>query len=293
MVIGRYTGTGHAADQADRHGRRGGEGVRVRRGLPGEDRGAARDFVEHLWARRKVGYLLDQIRVNGEQKELVDEVMALAKRYGIATPVHELPGGARRPDAGCAADRRPPWRARRPVPLPVRRSADRRRCAAPAPGTAGSRGPRSSPRGWPRPTRKAGWEARPAAHLQEKAAAGRARQSARRREKDGIGTRPPFASCGSFRQQKSDVGRWPMRRSRDVTKTATRPGNSAWTCRSRRTTCATRSGSDPTANRQVPAATAGSRRRLDRRPVQGRDEDGRGEGPERRVLPHPGTAARR
>jgi len=43
-------------------------------------------FVEHLWARRKVGYLLDQIRANGEKKELVEEVVTLAKRYGIATP---------------------------------------------------------------------------------------------------------------------------------------------------------------------------------------------------------------
>jgi Ca-activated chloride channel family protein len=45
-----------------------------------------KEFVEHLWARRKVGYLLDQIRANGEQRELVDEVTALARRYGIATP---------------------------------------------------------------------------------------------------------------------------------------------------------------------------------------------------------------
>ncbi len=45
-----------------------------------------REFVEHLWARRKVGYLLDQIRLNGEQKELMDEMLALAKKYGIATP---------------------------------------------------------------------------------------------------------------------------------------------------------------------------------------------------------------
>jgi Ca-activated chloride channel family protein len=43
-------------------------------------------FVEHLWARRKVGYLMDQIRANGEKKELVDEAVALAKKYGIATP---------------------------------------------------------------------------------------------------------------------------------------------------------------------------------------------------------------
>jgi Ca-activated chloride channel family protein len=43
-------------------------------------------FVEHLWARRKVGYMLDQIRVNGENKELVDEIVKLAKKYGITTP---------------------------------------------------------------------------------------------------------------------------------------------------------------------------------------------------------------
>jgi Ca-activated chloride channel family protein len=43
-------------------------------------------FVADLWARRKVGYLLDQIRLKGENKELVDEVIMLAKKYGIATP---------------------------------------------------------------------------------------------------------------------------------------------------------------------------------------------------------------
>jgi Ca-activated chloride channel family protein len=43
-------------------------------------------FVEELWARRKVGYLLDQIRLNGEKKELVEAVTALAKKYGITTP---------------------------------------------------------------------------------------------------------------------------------------------------------------------------------------------------------------
>lgn len=43
-------------------------------------------FVEDLWARRKVGYLLDQIRINGEKDETVKEVVELAKKYGIATP---------------------------------------------------------------------------------------------------------------------------------------------------------------------------------------------------------------
>ena len=51
-----------------------------------EKTGDGKEFVEALWARRKVGYMLDQIRLNGEKKELIDEVVSLAKKYGIATP---------------------------------------------------------------------------------------------------------------------------------------------------------------------------------------------------------------
>ncbi len=44
------------------------------------------EFLAHLWAMRRVGYLLDQIRTNGESKELRDEVVQLGTRYGIVTP---------------------------------------------------------------------------------------------------------------------------------------------------------------------------------------------------------------
>jgi Ca-activated chloride channel family protein len=43
------------------------------------------DFVPTLWASRQVEYLLDQIRLHGEDKELVDEVVRLVKQYGIVT----------------------------------------------------------------------------------------------------------------------------------------------------------------------------------------------------------------
>lgn len=43
-------------------------------------------FIEGLWARRKVGYLLDQIRLHGENQELKDEVIRLSRRHGIITP---------------------------------------------------------------------------------------------------------------------------------------------------------------------------------------------------------------
>ena len=43
-------------------------------------------FVARLWATRKIGYLLNQIRLHGETAELVDEVTRLSVRYGIITP---------------------------------------------------------------------------------------------------------------------------------------------------------------------------------------------------------------
>ncbi|MBL8914399.1 MAG: VWA domain-containing protein [Archangium sp.] len=44
------------------------------------------DFVPRLWAIRKVGYLLEEIRLRGERAELKEEVVALGKKYGIVTP---------------------------------------------------------------------------------------------------------------------------------------------------------------------------------------------------------------
>ncbi|MGA9996430.1 MAG: VIT domain-containing protein, partial [Pyrinomonadaceae bacterium] len=44
------------------------------------------DFLPRLWATRRVGWLMEQIRTNGEQQELHDEVVDLGTRYGIVTP---------------------------------------------------------------------------------------------------------------------------------------------------------------------------------------------------------------
>ncbi len=44
------------------------------------------DFIPLIWARKRVGYLLSEIRLHGENKELTDEVIALGKKYGIVTP---------------------------------------------------------------------------------------------------------------------------------------------------------------------------------------------------------------
>ncbi|HEY6042326.1 MAG TPA: hypothetical protein VIX58_09355, partial [Anaerolineae bacterium] len=44
------------------------------------------DYIPRLWATRKIGYLLNEIRLHGEKKEIVTEIIALAVRYGILTP---------------------------------------------------------------------------------------------------------------------------------------------------------------------------------------------------------------
>jgi Ca-activated chloride channel family protein len=44
------------------------------------------EFIPFIWATRQVGALLDQIRLSGETKDLKDEIVHLAKKYGIITP---------------------------------------------------------------------------------------------------------------------------------------------------------------------------------------------------------------
>jgi Ca-activated chloride channel family protein len=85
VVLGRYSGQGHVAVKLTGNVGKDPKEFVYEVTFP-EKTGEDKAFVEDLWARRKVGYLLDQIRVNGEKKELVEEVVTLAKRYGITTP---------------------------------------------------------------------------------------------------------------------------------------------------------------------------------------------------------------
>ncbi len=85
VVLGRYRG--HGLAEVKLTGNVGKDAKEFAHKVNFAERtGDEREFVEQLWARRKVGYLLDQIRVNGEKKEMVDEVVTLAKKYGITTP---------------------------------------------------------------------------------------------------------------------------------------------------------------------------------------------------------------
>ena len=49
-------------------------------------RSGGRDFIPRLWATRKIGDLLNHVRLHGADEETVDQIVRLSIRYGIITP---------------------------------------------------------------------------------------------------------------------------------------------------------------------------------------------------------------
>ena len=102
QIAGRYEGSGHVAMTLS--SRVGDRDLTDTYEVRFPDREPDHDFVPAIWARRKVGYLLDQVRLHGESGELKEEVIRLAREFGIATPYTSLlvvpderPGLAQRP----------------------------------------------------------------------------------------------------------------------------------------------------------------------------------------------------
>jgi len=85
VVVGRYRGEGTVT--LGLSGEANGEEQTFSYGgqvFPAESR--EMDFLPRLWATRKIGYLLNQIRLYGTEQELVDEIVDLSLRYGVMTP---------------------------------------------------------------------------------------------------------------------------------------------------------------------------------------------------------------
>lgn len=82
-VFGRYSTIGDAALSLEGTVK-GRKTTQTFEGTFGTDAGSS--FIEKLWASRHVGFLLDEIRLRGEKKELRDEVIQLSRTYGIQTP---------------------------------------------------------------------------------------------------------------------------------------------------------------------------------------------------------------
>ncbi|HOU15211.1 MAG TPA: VIT domain-containing protein [Anaerolineae bacterium] len=83
IVTGRYSGEGlqHITLAGEVEGQRS-----THRYEGNFQANKSKDFIPRLWAARKIGYLLTQIRLHGENVEWINAVVALSLRYGIITP---------------------------------------------------------------------------------------------------------------------------------------------------------------------------------------------------------------
>ncbi len=84
VLAGRFSGSGEGDVTIE--GTLNGEPKRIMQRVHFAEAETGHEFIPQLWAMRRVGFLLDEIRLRGENAELRDEVVDLARRYAIVTP---------------------------------------------------------------------------------------------------------------------------------------------------------------------------------------------------------------
>jgi Ca-activated chloride channel family protein len=84
VLVGRYSGKGDAAVIVE--GTVNGTARKFTYEVNFPREASENEFIPRLWATRRVGYLLDEIRLHGENAEVRDEVTELARKYSIVTP---------------------------------------------------------------------------------------------------------------------------------------------------------------------------------------------------------------
>ncbi|MGC8785417.1 MAG: VIT domain-containing protein [Armatimonadota bacterium] len=82
VVTGRYKGSGRGAVVLEAMSRQ--QQERIRHVVDFPERAESMDFIPRLWAVRKIGYLIDEVRLHHNQ-EVIDEIVRLAKEYGVVT----------------------------------------------------------------------------------------------------------------------------------------------------------------------------------------------------------------
>ncbi len=84
VIAGRYSGSGSVTIRLQ--GRVGQKIQSSSYTLYFPARDEDKPYVARLWATRKIGHLLDEIRLKGSNPELISSVVALSRKYGILTP---------------------------------------------------------------------------------------------------------------------------------------------------------------------------------------------------------------
>lgn len=85
-LVGRYRGGNSSANITLSGSMSGSQQNFVYSGLRFSQNAGGEAFIARLWATRRIGDLLNTIRLNGENPELVQSIVNLSLRYGIITP---------------------------------------------------------------------------------------------------------------------------------------------------------------------------------------------------------------
>jgi Ca-activated chloride channel family protein len=83
VIFGRYRARREASGQVTVEGRRGSRPERFSTVATFAEHTEANAFIPRLWASRKIGFLSQQLRLNGPNEELVAEIKKTALRYGL------------------------------------------------------------------------------------------------------------------------------------------------------------------------------------------------------------------
>jgi Ca-activated chloride channel family protein len=83
VVFGRYRTRRAASGPVVIEGRRGNRAERFSTTATFGEHTDGNDFIPRLWASRKIGFLSQQLRLNGPNDELVEEIRKTALRYGL------------------------------------------------------------------------------------------------------------------------------------------------------------------------------------------------------------------
>ncbi|MEI6232670.1 MAG: VIT domain-containing protein [Planctomycetota bacterium] len=84
VLTGRFKGSGPG--EIVLTGNVAGEAKRIAVKIDWPARSLDNAFLPRVWAMRKIGHLLESMRLNGQNQEIVREIVELATRHGIVTP---------------------------------------------------------------------------------------------------------------------------------------------------------------------------------------------------------------
>ncbi len=86
VMIGRYRESGPVTIKIDGKVGEKNENFRFEMNLAKKGEGTDYSFVPSLWAARRIGEIIDMIDLQGQNQELINELVELSTKYGIVTP---------------------------------------------------------------------------------------------------------------------------------------------------------------------------------------------------------------